>query len=83
MSMTVLIFVLLGPTILSVLILYNLTIWWELFEFTTGYFIIGYRDALIDLTVTSVGIACGVAIYCSTSECRIETPGVCTDTSTD
>jgi hypothetical protein len=83
MSMTVLTFVLLGPTILSVLILYNITIWWELFEFTTGYFLIGYRDTLIDLIITSVGIACGIGIYCSTSECRVATPGFYADTSTD
>jgi hypothetical protein len=82
-SMTVLTFILLGPTILSVLVLYNVTIYWELFEFATGYFVIGYRDTLIDLLITSVGIACGITLYCSTSECRIVTPWVYTDTSTD
>jgi hypothetical protein len=81
--MTVLTFTLLGPTILSVLTLYNLTIWWEVFEFASGVFLIGYRDTLIDLVVTSVGIACGVGIYCVTSECHVETPRVYADTSTD
>jgi hypothetical protein len=83
MSMTLLTFVVLGPTILSVLVLYNITIWWEVFEFASGIFLIGYRDTLIDLTITSVGIACGVGIYCATSERRVETPGVCADTSAD
>jgi VanZ family protein len=83
MSMTLVTFVILGPTILSVLVLYNITIWWEVFEFASGVFLVGYRDTLIDLVITSVGIACGVGIYCLTSECRAETPRVYADTQTD
>jgi VanZ family protein len=62
-AVTIVVVAVTGVTTLTAVMLYNIAILWEVFEYTTQVFLIGYRDTLADLLATSVGFICGLALW--------------------
>jgi len=52
-----------GYNFVSIIISYKIAILWEIFEYLTKLFIIGYRDTLTDLLSTSVGFCIAAVLY--------------------
>jgi VanZ family protein len=62
-AVTIVVVAVTGVTTLTAIMLYNIAILWEIFEYATQVFLISYRDTLTDLLVTSVGFICGLALW--------------------